>query len=434
MTTEARFERQLPAILEDLYLGPSPDYRDEVLAAATNTRQRPAWTFPGRWLPMDITTRTIPVIRLPLRQLAVLALLVALLAATLAVYVGSQRHVPAPFGPAKNGLIPYISNGDIYVGDPVTGATRMLVASPRGHGASAPGFSPDGTRIAFFRDVPSDLAVDPLPVDMFVVRDNGAELTRITASPFKKVVWATWTPDSRSLAVIHTENGVNQLDLLDADGARAPKRLEAAVGADSIHFRPPDGKEVLFRALVNLKYGLYVMNVDGTNIRTLEEPTVPSDLDQHLNYLAYTADGARILYQSAVPIGRPDSCCELWVMNADGSDRHRFVHDSGASWEGEAAVSPDGNWVAFNSVIDGKATQRVAIVRADGTGPVIRTGPELTGIAQWIWSPDSTKILTMPEDGGTGSGYLLDPLGGPGTNLPWKSDLDIDWQRAALDN
>ena len=32
MTTEARFERQLPAILEDLYLGPSPDYRDEVLA------------------------------------------------------------------------------------------------------------------------------------------------------------------------------------------------------------------------------------------------------------------------------------------------------------------------------------------------------------------------------------------------------------------
>ena len=34
MTTEARFERQLPAVLEDLYLGPTPDYRDEVLAAA----------------------------------------------------------------------------------------------------------------------------------------------------------------------------------------------------------------------------------------------------------------------------------------------------------------------------------------------------------------------------------------------------------------
>ena len=34
MTTDTRFERDLTAILEELYLGPSPDYRDEVMAAA----------------------------------------------------------------------------------------------------------------------------------------------------------------------------------------------------------------------------------------------------------------------------------------------------------------------------------------------------------------------------------------------------------------
>ena len=431
MTTQQRFERELPALLEDLYLGPTPDYRHEVLAKAVRARQRPAWTFPGRWLPMDITTRTIPVARLPLRQFAILALLVALLAAALAAYVGSQRRIPAPFGPARNGVIPYIADGNIYVGDPVTGKTRMLVSSPRGTNPSAPGFSPDGTRMAFFRDVQSGPLVDQVPVDMYVVRDDGSDLRRITESPFKKVVWATWTPDGRSLAVIHTEDGVNQLDLLDPDGKRAPLRLDAAAGADSIQFRPPDGKEMLFRALVDRKYGLFAMNLDGTNKRTIEEPTVPLDLDQHLNYLAYTADGARILYQSAVPVEHPDGCCQLWVMNADGSDRHRFVHDPGAGWEGEAVVSPDGRWVAFNSVIDGRSTQRVAVVRADGTGPVIRTGPELTSIAHWVWSPDSTKILMMPDEGGTGSGYLLDPFGGPATSLPWKSDLDIDWQRTA---
>jgi Tol biopolymer transport system component len=383
---------------------------------------------------MDITTRTIPVVRLPLRQFAVVALLVALLAAALAVYVGSQRHVPAPFGPARNGLIPYISNGEIYVGDPTTGKTRLLISSPRGTNPSAPGFSPDGTRLAFFRDIPSGPGVSQLPVDIYVVRDDGSELRRITASPFKKVVWAAWTPDGRQLAVIHPVDGVNQLDLLDADGEQVPVRLDAAVGADSLQFRPPDGRELLFRALVGRKYGLYVMNVDGTNKRTLEDPAVPIEMDQHLNYLSYTADGARILYQSAVPIEHPDGCCQLWVMNADGSDRHRFVHDAGAGWEGQAATSPDGNWVAFNSVLDGRSTQRVAIVRADGTGPVIRTGPELTSVAHWTWSPDSTKILMMPDEGGTGSGYLLDPLGGPATSLPWKSDLDIDWQRLALEN
>ena len=57
MTVDRRFERHLPEILEDLYLGPSPMYRDEVLAAAVRPRQRAAWTFPGRWLPMDVATR-----------------------------------------------------------------------------------------------------------------------------------------------------------------------------------------------------------------------------------------------------------------------------------------------------------------------------------------------------------------------------------------
>ena len=97
MTVDRRFERHLPEILEDLYLGPSPMYRDEVLAAAVRPRQRPAWTFPGRWLPMDVATRVAPSTRLPLRQLGILALIAILVAVAVAVAVGAQqRHLPAP--------------------------------------------------------------------------------------------------------------------------------------------------------------------------------------------------------------------------------------------------------------------------------------------------------------------------------------------------
>jgi TolB protein len=427
MTTEARFERQLPAILEDLYLGPSPDYRDDVLAAATRTRQRPAWTFPGRWLPMDITTRTIPVVRLPMRQFAVIALVVALLAAALAVYVGSQRHVPAPFGPARNGLIPYISNGDVYVGDPVSGTTKLLVSSPRGAGASSPGFSPDGTKLAFFRDVPGAPTIDPLPLDLVVVREDGSDLRHVRQTAFDKAVWATWTPDGRSLAVIHPVNGVNQLELFDADGVRPPQRIDAGVNADAIAFRPPDGKEILFRAVVDGKYGLYVMNADGTNKRELVKPMNPGDLDQDLNAATYSTDGARIFYQRWFP----DSI-QLWVMDADGTDPHEFYAEPGQGWDGIANPSPDGKWIAYWHVIeDGRATQRVSVVRADGTGPIIPTGPDLVGTANFTWSPDSTKILMLPNNGSSPSGFLLDPAGGPWTTLPWRSDTDIDWQRLA---
>ena len=229
---------------------------------------------------MDITTRTIPVARLPWRQLGVLALIALLLATALAVYVGTQRRVPAPFGPARNGLIPYISGGDVFVGDPVTGRTRLLLGGPEND--AAPGFSPDGTRLAFMREVPAANTTQP-PIDLYVMRDDGSGVTKITSAPLTKVVWATWTPDGGYLAVIHPVDGVNQLDLLDVDGRLPPQRLAAAVNADSIAFRPPVGREILFRAQVGGKYGLFSMGADGTNLRTLVMSTNTADLDQDLN-------------------------------------------------------------------------------------------------------------------------------------------------------
>ncbi len=35
----------------------------------------------------------------------------------------------------------------------------------------------------------------------------------------------------------------------------------------------------------------------------------------------------------------------------------------------------------------------------------------------------------MPSDDSSPSALLLDPGGGPGTTVPWRSDRDLDWQR-----
>ncbi len=67
-------------------------------------------------------------------------------------------------------------------------------------------------------------------------------------------------------------------------------------------------------------------------------------------------------------------------MNADGSDPHRFVNDPAAAWEGVPSVSPDGDGSRSG---ESSTTVTIAVVRADGTGPVIRTGPELTSVAHW---------------------------------------------------
>ncbi len=144
MTTPTR-ERNLPGILDDLSAGPTPEYLDDVFARTGRMRQRPGWTFPERWFPMaDITRSRAFAPAPPWRMIALALVVIALIAAALFAYVGSrQQRVPAPFGPAQQRPDPRTrSNGDIYVGDPVTGDSRLIVGGSETD--SAPGFSPMG--------------------------------------------------------------------------------------------------------------------------------------------------------------------------------------------------------------------------------------------------------------------------------------------------
>ena len=142
MTSPRRFEQDLPALLADLYLSRTPDYRDDLVQQIARVRQRPAWTFPERWLPMDLATPSVFRPALPWRQLGVLALIGLLIAAALAAYVGSNRPLPAPFGLAANGVVALVDDaGAIQRVDPVSGEAVVIVPGP---GNSRPTYSPDG--------------------------------------------------------------------------------------------------------------------------------------------------------------------------------------------------------------------------------------------------------------------------------------------------
>ena len=150
MTTFDRFERNLPVLLDELAAPRTPDYFADVIRLTERTSQRPGWTFPERWFPMSaITERMATAPRVPLRAVAVLALLLLALVAA-ALYVGSQqKRLPEPFGPAGNGLVAYSSGGDIFTADPVTGAAKAIVTGPELD--RNPIFSRDGTKIVFRR-------------------------------------------------------------------------------------------------------------------------------------------------------------------------------------------------------------------------------------------------------------------------------------------
>ena len=197
-------------------------------------------------------------------------------------------------------------------------------------------------------------------------------------------------------------------------------------------FRPPNGDQIAFRALVDEGWGLFVMNADGTNIQPLLDPA-PLEMDNHANNMTYSADGEQLFYQSYVPgpFDQDGGCCQLWVMNADGTDAHVFESVKEAAWTGVPTVSPDGRWVSYWSVLGSSGKQQIWVAPADGSGPAIGTGPALSDFFPWAWAPDSSKILMMPGDGSSTSAYLIDPEGGVGATVPFESGSSLDWQRLA---
>jgi TolB protein len=432
MTTDARFDRQLPAVLEDLYLGPTPTYRDEVMATALRTRQRPSWTFPGRWLPMvDIARQPVLAPRLPLRVVGLGLLLVALiLAALVAVAIGSRPSLPAPFGPAGNGLIAFAKAGDIFLVDLASGQPSAVVTGPDLD--QQPQWSRDGTKLAFERRP----MVEPNagPISLYVARADGTGLTLVTPKALDDIDSFSFSPDGRELLISGRVDAVPRILIAAADGS-AIRQLDVGRPATNASWRPPFGNEILFMEDGNGSDGyggLYVVDAKSGAVRTIFEPVA----GRYRAYAAWSPDGSRIAYSEWRD--SPDLTVRTHLVNADGTGDRVLPIPPGAVWESGQAWSNDGTRLLSIRGYDGSYGLSRAVARpvdGSGTGVEIDHPGTINGecCSAWEWAPDDSAILGTPSGtlGELLPQVVLDPIAGTTIAVPWSSTSSPAWQRVA---
>jgi len=194
----------------------------------------------------------------------------------------------------------------------------------------------------------------------------------------------------------------------DASGAHL-RRLTRSHDYNAESVVSPDGRSVVFTSTRHGDLDIYTMRVDGSHVR---------QLTHELGYDGgpwWSHDGTKIVYRAYHPATAADSAqyralyarhlvrpleMELWVMNADGSDRHQVTHLGGANFA--PYFTPDDRRIIFASNYKDPRGGNFDLytVNLDGTGlEQVTTYPGFDSFP--MFSPDGKQLIWVSGRHGT---------------------------------
>jgi hypothetical protein len=401
-----RLERDLAVWFTETAMPSKPDYTDEIVRVATRTRQRPRWSFVGRWLPAPVAGLGVP--RPPIRWATVAGLIIlGLLLAAIVAFVGSRQRVPPPFGPAANGLVTFMRGGEIFTFDP---SSRLEVPLVTGFDIDIdPTWSLDGTRLAFIRQTASG--------DLMVFVDRDGDRPILSEAPLQDIDSdsVAWSPDGLRVALTAGPENSRDFYVIDTltGGVSA---LDLSHPALEPYWRPPDGRELLYLS-EGPEPGLRLYSLDDGS----DTLVVPGRGDE-IRARGWSPDGRRVVYATTKG---STTWFQTHILDVASGDLVRI--DAGAG-----RLSNDGMRVAAYRLV-GKSFYLCVADAAGGPcaaigGPIAEPNP--THGDALNWSPDDEWVIVYPKAGG--KVLLVDP-DGIEPDIEIAADGAGSWQRLAPD-
>jgi Tol biopolymer transport system component len=223
-------------------------------------------------------------------------------------------------------------------------ATAKLVSTGRGR-TTCGYFFPSGNKILFSSTHAASPACPPKPnysrgyvwpifdtYKIYTAKPDGSDLKILTDAPGYNAE-ATITRDGKHIVFTSTRDGDLDIYTMDADGSHV-KQLTHELGYDGGPFWSYDGKKIVYRA---------------------EHPKAPEEVKDYKELFA-------------AGLIRPGNL-EIWVMNADGSNKHQVTHAGAANFA--PYWFPDGKHIIFASnQADPKNGRNfdLYVINEDGTG------------------------------------------------------------------
>lgn len=206
-----------------------------------------------------------------------------------------------------------------------------------------PAVSPDGRKIAYTSDINGYWQT-------IVMNWDGTDKVQITDDPVRSG-YPTWSFDGRYIFYEVYKDGDWEIYRINSDGSNRKRLTFNASSYDWHPFAHPFLYKVIFESGVAGYEDIFIMDYDGKNIEKISESNIRKRVP------CMSIDGELIAFME------DGDTRYIYLMDGNGENIRKIT---GRPDSEHPFISPDNQYIAFNSIADGQS--EIFIINIDGTG------------------------------------------------------------------
>ena len=184
---------------------------------------------------------------------------------------------------------------------------------------------------------------------VFIIGSDGNGLQQITNIP-AGACQPDWSPNGLHIVFIspcqtrQNDHPDSNLYVINADGTGLTE-LPATQNGGFDPAWSPDGTRIAFASLQNNLAQIYTITLDGYIVTPLTAASKDPLLPNWSRQPAWSPDGKQIVYTAHSPL---TNSLQIWIMSDTGQDQTLLVKRGPAYWNFLPSWSPDGKTILFN--------------------------------------------------------------------------------------